>query len=142
MVKKKEKKVYETTLDMTPMIDCVFQLMIFFVVTIQMDNDQISEKIKLAKSPHGPAIEKKVPGTMIIQLDKDGNILMGKAVCNEAALRGIIGFAVNRIGASQVSILIRADSKTKHYYVRRVMDICTEKGIWKIQFAAMKRKGA
>lgn len=133
------KKNYESNLDMTPMIDCVFQLMIFFIVTIKMDDDSISEKIKLAQSPNGPAIEKKAPGTMIIQVDEKGNILMGMAVCNEAALRGIVGYAVNRIGASQVSILIRADAKTKHFYVRRVMDICTEKGIWKIQFAATKR---
>jgi len=133
------KKNYESNLDMTPMIDCVFQLMIFFIVTIKMDDDSISEKIKLAQSPNGPAIEKKAPGTMIIQVDDKGNILMGMAVCNEAALRGIIGYAVNRIGASQVVVLIRADAKTKHYYVRRVMDICTEKGIWKIQFAATKR---
>ncbi len=138
---KKVKKNYESNIDMTPMIDCVFQLMIFFIVTIQLDNDQISEKIKLAQSPNGPKIEKKIPGTMIIQLDKDGNILMGKAVCNEAALRGIVGLAVNRMGPSQVNIMIRADTKTKHYYVRRVMDICTEKGIYKIQFAAMKKKG-
>ncbi|EFK97443.1 Biopolymer transport protein ExbD/TolR, partial [sediment metagenome] len=47
----------ETTMDMTPMIDCVFQLMIFFIVTFKLDADMINEKIELAQSPHGPAIE-------------------------------------------------------------------------------------
>ena len=126
---------------MTPMIDCVFQLMIFFIVTFKLDNDLIDEKINLAQSPHGPAIEKKHPGTMIVEVDKRGTIKMGSAILNKDTLRGIVIQAANRIGPQNVYILIRADKEAEHYYVRQVMDRCTEAGVWKIRFAALKKKG-
>lgn len=127
---------------MTPMIDCVFQLMIFFIVTFKLDNDLIDEKINLAKSVHGPAIEKKAPGTLIIEVDNRGTIKSGSTIYpNKETLRGVVIQMANRIGANNVYILIRADKETQHYYVRQVMDRCTEAGVWKIRFAALKRKG-
>mgnify|MGYP001574882602 CR=1 FL=1 len=124
------------------MIDCVFQLMIFFIVTFKLDNDLIDEKIKLAKSPNGPAIEKKAPGTLIVEVDRKGTIKSGATVYpNKETLRGVVISMANRIGANNVYVLIRADKDTEHYYVRQVMDRCTEAGVWKIRFAAMKHKG-
>jgi biopolymer transport protein ExbD len=136
------KNNYESNLDMTPMIDCVFQLMIFFIVTFKLETDQINDKIVLAKSPHGPAIEKKSPGLMIIEVDKKGQVTIGRMPLSDAWLYTIVKQAVNRIGPSNVDVLIRADRETHHAAVRRVMDRCTEAGVWRIKFAALKRKGS
>ena len=57
---KKSNKQCET--DMTPMIDVVFQLIIFFIVTIKMDEKK--EDIELEKSPHGPEIKKEEDNTI------------------------------------------------------------------------------
>ena len=76
--------------DMTPMIDCVFQLMIFFIVTFKLDADMINEKIELAQSPHGPAIEEKVPGTMIIEVDHRGIVTMGRIRLNDSQLFALV----------------------------------------------------
>ncbi len=134
-------KEYGINMDMTPMIDCVFQLMIFFIVTFKLDNDQINEKIELAKSPNGPKIEEKAPGTMIVEVDDRGSLSIGRVVMNEETLFGIVRQAVNRIGNNNVQILLRADRRTKHVYVKRAMDACTRAGVWRIQFAALKKKG-
>ena len=37
-------------------------------------------------------------------------------------------------------VLIRADRRTKHTDVKAVMDICTQSGIWRINFAAIKEE--
>jgi biopolymer transport protein ExbD len=134
-------KEYGLSMDMTPMIDCVFQLMIFFIVTFKLDNDQINEKIELAKSPNGPKIEEKIPGTMIVEVDDKGALTIGRVPLNEDMLYGIIKQAGNRIGNNNVQILLRADKRTKHVYVKRAMDACTRAGVWRIQFAALKKKG-
>ena len=42
----------QCTIDMTPMIDVVFQLIIFFIVTINVA-DQRDETIRLEMGPHG-----------------------------------------------------------------------------------------
>jgi len=134
-------KDYGINMDMTPMIDCVFQLMIFFIVTFKLDNDQINEKIELAKSPNGPKIEEKVPGTMIVEVDDKGALTVGRIPLSEDKLYWIIKQACNRIGNNNVQILLRADQRTKHVYVKRAMDACTRAGVWRIQFAALKKKG-
>lgn len=134
-------KDYGIAMDMTPMIDCVFQLMIFFIVTFKLDNDQINEKIELAKSPNGPKIEEKVPGTMIVEVDDRGLLSICRVPLSEEKLFGIVKQAVNRIGNNNVQILLRADRRTKHVYVKRAMDACTRAGVWRIQFAALKKKG-
>jgi biopolymer transport protein ExbD len=134
-------KNYEVPLDMTPMIDCVFQLMIFFIVTFKLDADMIDEKIELAKSPHGPAIEQKMPGTVIVEVDRKGYFKIGGAVMNDEVLYRIIKQSANRIGSNNIQILLRADSKARHVYVKRALDACTRAGVWRIQFAALKKKG-
>jgi biopolymer transport protein ExbD len=136
------KSNLETTMDMTPMIDCVFQLMIFFIVTFKLDADMINEKIELAQSPHGPAIEEKVPGTMIIEVDKRGTVTIARVILNDSQLFSLVRQAVNRIGQNNVQVLIRADQKTQHSAVRKVMDACTRAGVWRMRFAALKKKGS
>jgi len=133
-------KEYGLNLDMTPMIDCVFQLMIFFIVTFKLDSDQINEKIELAKSPNGPKIEEKVPGTMIVEVDDRGALSIGRVPMSEETLYGIVNQACKRIGNNNVQILLRADHRAKHVYVKRAMDACTRAGVWRIQFAALKKK--
>jgi biopolymer transport protein ExbD len=136
------KSNLETTMDMTPMIDCVFQLMIFFIVTFKLDADLINEKIELAQSPHGPAIEEKVPGTMIVEVDKRGHVTIARIVLSDSQLYSIVRQAVNKVGNNNVQVLIRADAQAKHAAVRKVMDQCTRAGVWRMRFAALKKKGS
>jgi biopolymer transport protein ExbD len=120
------------------MIDMVFQLMIFFLVTIKMDQDQINENIKLAKSPHGPAIEERDPRTITIEVDKRGRISLGGTFMRPELLKAILQGAVYRTGFG-VPILIRGDLQAPHSDIRRVMDICSGVGLWRIQFAAIQK---
>ncbi len=123
-------------IDMTPMIDVVFQLIIFFIVTIKFTQDY-NEDIVLENGPHAPVIEiKGQSATMIIEVDKRGWISINNAQCTPAALRSIVKRRYDRMG--EFPIMIRGDYRTQHKDVRTVMDICSEIGIWKISFVAMK----
>jgi biopolymer transport protein ExbD len=56
-----KKRADEPGFNMTPMIDVVFQLIIFFVCTADMQQKAIDESIKLALAPHGKPVEQKDP---------------------------------------------------------------------------------
>ena len=125
-------------IDMTPMIDVVFQLIIFFIVTFKMEKD-INEEIELWDATHGPAIEKREPRTTVIEVDKRGWISMHGAQLTKVQLRNILKSKYRRIGDT-FPVLIRGDWRTRHDDVRAVMDICTGVGIWRISFAAIKER--
>ncbi len=123
-------------LDMTPMIDVVFQMIIFFIVTIKMD-ENINEEIKLETAKDGPVYKDPDPRTIVIEVDRRGWISINNLQLNDKKLRDIMLGRFQRLGTFPV--MIRADKNTQHKDVRRVMDICTAVGIWRIDFAAIKQ---
>ncbi len=122
--------------DMTPMIDVVFQLIIFFIVTIQMEKNY-KEDIELEDAKFGPEItSKQNPRTLVVEVDRKGRISMQAVNLSRQQFRSIL---VNRFKNYGVfPVLIRGDKRTKHSDIRWVMDTCAATGLWKINFVAIK----
>jgi len=127
-------------LDMTPMIDVVFQLIIFFVVTMKMTENPNPE-IVLEDGKNGPIIKEMPPTTLIVEVDRKGRISINNATMSESQLAAILHKRVQRIG-NEFPLLIRADRRTKHEKVRKVMDTCSNAGIWKLSFVAIQEPKA
>lgn len=132
-----KKRAEEQSINMTPMIDVVFQLIIFFVCTADMQKKALDENIKLGLAPHGRAIEQKDPREVVVELDAQGRISISRTYMSAEYLRGILRKVVAEAGQS-TPVVIRADGGTKHEDVKRVMDACTSAGLWKVKFAAVK----
>ncbi len=130
----------EVGVNMTPMIDIVFQLIIFFVVTTALDQQSFNERIQLAFSPHGPAIEKRDPRTVTIEVDEKGRLYIGHNRLTEDSLRNLLRSAV-AYGADTTPVQIRGDRRVRHESIRRVMEACGEAGLWRVSFVATKEKG-
>ncbi len=137
-----KSRTEQCELDMTPMIDVVFQLIIFFVVTLKMTTDE-NKEIILENGKNGVIITPKnrPPSTLEIEIDKRGMISIHNARMNQDQLATILRNRVNKLG-NQFPVLIRADFRTKHEQVKKVMDICTQRGIWKLSFVAIQEKKA
>ena len=135
MAKHRKKPISEgCECDMTPMIDVVFQLIIFFIVTLKMDeNDPL---IKLDDAPHGPMLKEVSPLTVVIEVDKKGRIAMHNVPFTRKSLSSYLRSKYKKYG--EYPILIRGDYRSKHSDIRGVMDICTAAGLWRINFAAIK----
>jgi biopolymer transport protein ExbD len=123
---------------MTPMIDVVFQLIIFFIVTITMTENR-NEDIRLERSIHGLEIksdENSSPLTLVIEVDRKGRVSIRNVAMSHAQLAGIIDHRHRKYNV--FPIMIRADYRTKHVHVKNVMDICTGLGIGRVSFVAVK----
>lgn len=131
----------EGGINMTPMIDVVFQMIIFFVCTIDLDKKKFDERIKLSMAPHGKAVEKKDPRTMIVDVNRKGQIGIANTYMDRATFTKIMANAVNRYGQT-MPVVIRGDGLTRHRDVRKVLDVCSKVGLWKVKFAAIKDKAA
>ena len=130
---------------MTPMIDVVFELIIFFVVTLT-EAQRKDETIELEDGQHGIVLvpENLPPTHMQIDIasrDKNGKplpkgrISMGDREITPDEIGRRVKEKYRRIG--EFPILIRADYDVRHDVVAKVMNACTANGIWKISFMAI-----
>ena len=133
------KQYPDAKLDMTPMIDVVFQLIIFFVVTVDMQNKALETSVRMAMAPNGPVEEVKDPRTVVVDVEADGTVSIMRTPLSDGQLLAILKKAVNTSGQS-TPVVIRGDLAAKHEVVKRVMDVCGKAGLWKLRFAALKEK--
>ena len=132
-------------LDMTPMIDVVFELIIFFVVTLT-EAQRKDETIELEDGKHGIVLtpEELPPTHMQIDIasrDKTGKVLprgritMGDREITPDEIGRRVKERMRKVG--EFPVLIRADYNCRHEAVARVMNAVTANGIWKISFMAV-----
>lgn len=134
-----KKKTEDVGINMTPMIDVVFQLIIFFVTTVDLEAKAMDENLKMAMAPHGVAVEKKDPRTVFVDVDAQGRISISRVYMSPAVLRGVLRKAVSQYGQN-VPVVIQGDGRAKHEHIRQVMDSAAAAGLWKVKFAAIKEK--
>ena len=132
-------------LDMTPMIDVVFELIIFFVVTLT-EAQRKDETIELEDGAHGIVLtpEELPPTHMQIDIasrDKKGKplkharITMGDREITPEEIGRRVKERMRKVG--EFPVLIRADYNCRHEVVARVMNAVTAAGIWQISFMAV-----
>ena len=130
---------------MTPMIDVVFELIIFFVVTLT-EAQKKDETIELEDGKHGIVLtpDEMPPTQMQIDIasrDKHGKVLprgrisMGDREITPDEIQRRIKERMRKVG--EFPVIIRADYNCRHEVVARVMNACTAAGIWKISFMAV-----
>ena len=146
-MRSKRKSMEGCEMNMTPMIDVVFQLIIFFVVTLKMTED-INPEIVLEDGKHGEIItaDNQPPQSVTIEVSRRGRISINNATLptnkdgSSPMLENIIRSRYNKYGSFPV--MIRADYRTHHEDVKRVMDACTRNGVWKVGFIAVQDRRA
>ena len=124
---------------MTPMIDCVFQLMIFFIVTINVA-ERKDPDIRLELAPDGAEVESGADNgvnALIIDINRRGGVSLSGVPVNAERLRNIVRGRYNRLGNTS-QIWIRGDARTLHGDIKAVMDVCTSEGFGKVNFIAVK----
>lgn len=128
-------------MNMTPMIDVVFQLLIFFMLVAEISSSESAELI-LPRASQAVADEGE-PGRHIINVDKEGHIKVGSAYfsLDELENRILVPEALvmrDKSGKfSEKPILIRADKEAKFGIVQKIMGRCVRQKIYKISFGAM-----
>ncbi|WFB35613.1 biopolymer transporter ExbD [Kiritimatiellota bacterium B12222] len=127
------------SVNLTPMIDIVFQMIIFFVFTLDLEREKFDEDITIPDAPNAQEIKEFEPATVYPQVLKDGQIQVGTAIYDPASFQNLIRGTVKRFG-QKVPVMIYADGQTKHKDIKRVMDICSSEGLYKINIVGLIEK--
>ena len=123
MAGKKERRVEEKP-DLTPMIDVVFQLLIFFMVTAVFAITPGLD-IKLPEAEEAQAPEKE---NLFIVVDQDGNMKLNHQSVTFANLKDKLQEKRNLLDNTTL-IIIQGDERATHGQIVQIMDIARQVGI-------------
>ena len=121
-------------MQMAPMIDIVFLLLIFFIVTWQYSRDEVLP-IKLPASEEG-AEPQRVLGEIMLNVQEDGTVSVWGESRTQAQLKEILMALVDQ--HPDQPIRVRGDANTPYQEIVKVIDICQQSGVWNISFATQR----
>ena len=120
----------EASVDMSPLIDCVFILLIFFIVTASFVKEA---GVDVIRPPAQTAINKD-KGNILIAITENGQIWIDRRQVDPRSLRANI----ERLHGEnpQGSIVVQADQKSQNHLLIQVMDAAKAAGVNSIAIAA------
>ena len=126
---RRQRSSSKRLIDMTPMIDCVFQLLLFFMVASRFEEEAKTsgEGALDANLPDAVAAMPMVmrPKEMVVNINADGKFYVSGELYNEAQLAERLQRAgINNPGTQPV--VIRGDERSDWKYVARVMSLCNQ----------------
>ncbi|MGE9269953.1 MAG: ExbD/TolR family protein [Verrucomicrobiales bacterium] len=122
-------------MQLAPMIDIVFLLLIFFIVTWQFSREEVDMRIAVPTSEEG-ADPKRVLGEIILNVRADGSV----SVWGETKSKNELKQTLSAIALQHENqpVRLRGDAETPFQRIVEVIDTCQQAGIWNISFAATR----
>lgn len=115
-----------------PMVDIVFLLLIFFLVTWNFARYETELDVKVPTAKEGKESRRAV-GEVIINVKSDGTIMMNRRPMSGAELGGTLR-KISELYPDQ-AVVLRGDESTDYRHIVGVLDICRASNIWNVAFA-------
>ena len=119
---------------MTPMIDVVFLLIIFFLVSSHLARQETQLELDLPEASSGEQAEVSTAPRVVINVTEFGEFMLaGRQVTAEQLQQQLY----NRIrkDGRELEVRIRRDRNIAFAKVRPIMLACAKVGIWNVTFA-------
>ncbi len=128
----------EVDLDITPLIDVVFLLLIFFMVSTTFEHNS---EINITLPSSSKEITEAKPDAVNVGLDSQGAVYINDKALVNAQIKTIkTALSEALVGLNDPPIIISADANASHQSVVRVMDAARQLGLVKITFATQELK--
>ena len=122
-----EKGKLSGSLEMTPMIDIVFLLMIFFLVASKLEEADRSIDVVLPRASEAKPLTSR-PRELIVNIDREGKYYSGS---NPVSLEQLEDFLIQAAADNpgKQTVVVRADENVAHKFVVGAMNACVKSGI-------------
>jgi biopolymer transport protein ExbD len=126
MLIRPHKSDSEVAIDLTPIIDMVFLLLIFFLVATTFQQTEREMKIALPAATSAGPISAAMR-ELIVNVDAQGQMYVSGRQIDAGALRSMIADAV--AANSQQKVTVRGDRNAPYSKIVTALDICKSAGI-------------
>ncbi|MBP2643347.1 MAG: exbD 2 [Firmicutes bacterium] len=121
------KPLKKARIEIIPMIDTMFFLLVFFMLATLTMTNQFSLPVNL---PHAAGNQDKPPQVVALTLTKDG-----KLFCDKEQVSTPAAAALRLVQQNTGGVIINADREVEHGRVVELMDAIRQSGISRIAIA-------
>lgn len=126
--------------NLTPMIDVVFQLMIFFLVATRLEDNQQYLQVTLPEASQAKPLIAR-PEELVVNIDLQGGFVVRGSRMDALGLEKLLQqLAADNPGRQQV--MIRFDKQTPSQALVTVIDLCKKARISSYSFATLPKAEA
>jgi biopolymer transport protein ExbD len=127
--------------NMTPMIDVSFLLIVFFLVSSTMAQQETQLDLKLPDASSGEQPPQQRQRRVTVNVLPDGSMIAGGRGVELAGLERLIAAEKGR-DADPLEVRVRCDRSVPYRRVEPVLVTCARAGIWKVTFAVVRDRQA
>ncbi len=131
----------EPNIDLTSLIDVVFLLLLFFMVSTTFDTQAVL-KVDLpdASTVDAPT---DLPKGLELVIDADGRMFLNDRQLLDSEERTIKAAFKEAVGDDRdLPLILRADRETPHHFVVTVMDVAAQLGFSNLSIATNRKAGS
>jgi biopolymer transport protein ExbD len=125
----RRRRRQEGVLELTPLIDVIFLLLIFFMVSTSfVVNREIAIKLPVSTSASSESNDQQ----LIMLINEAGDFLVAGNLYQDASVEALAGVLRDQVGVQstdRVSIRLDVDEATDYRFVIKAMDVCRAAGI-------------
>ncbi len=114
-------------INLSSMIDVMFILIIFFLVTTTFKEEEIDHMVNLPTDARNQSLTQSTDTLVKINIRKSGAyVIQGKQVTEEEIDKYM---ETELLKKPELKVLIRCDQDAKHLYLANIMSICRHVGV-------------
>jgi len=123
--------------NMTPMIDVVFLLIIFFLVSSHLAKQEAQMPLPLPAAESRQEMTDEDTSSVVVNVQLDGKIILGGHAIDADALKQRLEGEMQRRN-EEFELRIRCDRDTPYANVRPIMLAAAEAGVWDVAFSVIR----
>ena len=124
----------EPDFNLTPMIDCVFLLLIFFMVTTVF-KQPYSLQLELPEAQQAQRVQEK---KLVSSITADGRMEINRELVSAADLEQVL--LRHKQGTRSLTLIVRTDRETKHKHLLDLIEVAKRLRIEKVVLATEDEK--
>ena len=139
MQTRRTKRNYGLTMNMPPMIDVVFLLLIFFLVASQFAQVTYEQQVDLPEAESSEAPEQLAPSRhrLVVHIAADEQWTVTGAPITVEEFRQQLLRLLEEVPADELEVRVRADRTVPYRAIEPLLLTCAREGGWKVNFAVL-----
>ena len=130
---RKLSQIEPVPMQLAPMIDILFLLLLFFIITWNYARRETEIEISVPAADEGKKSAQRDVGEIIVNVRKSGEIIVeGEKLTEDQLLAKLqIIASVHK----DIAVILRSDENSVYKFTMNVLNICQKAGIWNVSFA-------